>query len=75
MAKKYSDPTKVSEKEKIKLDVTEKSKEDRGKIHRSVQDYFKHLVSCSNTLARLGNRASQMIEDFSDPVSSARCHS
>ena len=46
MAKKYSDPSKVSEKDKIKIDITEKPKEDRAKIHRTVQNYFKHLVSC-----------------------------
>jgi len=45
MAKKYSDPSKVPENETIKIDVTEKTKEERTKIHQSVKSNFKLLVS------------------------------
>ena len=44
MAKKYSNPSKTPEKEMIKIEVTDKSKEDRTKIHHVVKSTFKHLV-------------------------------
>ena len=44
LAKKYLNTEKVSEKESVKIDVTEKSKEERTKIHNTVKSTFKHLV-------------------------------
>ncbi len=44
LAKKYLNPQKVPEKESVKIDVTEKSKEERTKIHNTVKSTFKHMV-------------------------------
>ena len=45
LGKKYSNPEKIPENESVRLDVTDKSKEERTKIHNTVKSIFKHLVS------------------------------
>ena len=50
LGKKYSNPEKIPENESVKLDVTEKSKEERTKIHNTVKSTFKHLVTYEKKL-------------------------
>ena len=44
LAKKFLNPDKSYEREEVRLDVTEKSKEERTMMHKHLKLTFKHMV-------------------------------